>query len=63
MQPKINKISLKMLLSLVKPTVEDFDFSSQAERKLVGGVMMILSRFTTEKLFVFFLNKCTELNK
>ena len=39
-----------MLLPLVKPTIEDFDFSSQAERKFVGGVMMILSRLTTEKL-------------
>ena len=45
-----------MLLSLVKPTVEDFDFTSQAERKLVGGVMMILSRFTTENLFFFKIN-------
>lgn len=45
----------KMLLSLVKPTIEDFDFSIQAERKFVGGVLMILSRFTTKKLVCFFL--------
>lgn len=57
------KIKKKMLLSLVKPTIEDFDFSIQAERKFVGGVLMILSRFTTKKLVCFFLNKHTELNK